>query len=313
MQEFTKERALDFDIFAVAEHHQPGSQPSRMRQSTPPVHRRRQASVAIATGRSETGTSGGVGIFPKNHISLQPYGEPRKELHQHCLDLAMCQLRPRGDDINYIQTYSETAVEPEGNHQRYATLAGETLCSRMPFVLVGDFNVTPEPMQTASFFCKMKASCVVTSEGQASCRSGRLLDDIVASSEILSAPAQVEFTPAPWKTYDSLGSFGSQLRRCEWSRVLIGPLVDLIFLRYSPPEGPLQTVPCSDLAAVIYTLGHKPCELTLETTLDVRTEQRNASKIHAPDRMDKSKAEGHPALFSDDGDLWSDFLQALQK
>ena len=277
----------------------------------------------------------------------------------------------------------------------------------MPFALVGDLNVTPKQLQTTSFLCKVKASIVGTAEVHASCRSGRLLDDIVASSEIMSALAQVRFTPAPWKTYDvvtfkilraprqiqgricvrpsrsltkdtcswqdaqahmtqpqephqlgdpdrpldgqatgmqqisdkdkpyfdsvmgrtrriqrrlcaSLGSGGvyssiPQLRLCGWSWVLVGPQGDLSFSRYSPLEGPLQTVPRSDLAAVIYTLGHKPCELALEITLDAHTEQRNASRIHAPDRMDKSKAEGYPALFSDDGDLWTDFLQVLQK
>ena len=127
-----------------------------------------------------------MAIFPKNHISLLPHGEPRKELHQHGLDFAMCQLRLRGVDINYIQTYRETAVGPKGNLQRLATLAGKILGSRLPFIMVGDFNMTPEELQTTSFLGKVKASIVVASEGQASCRSGRLLDYIVASNVLVT-------------------------------------------------------------------------------------------------------------------------------
>ena len=70
--------------------------------------------------------------------------------------------------------------------------------------MVGDFNMTPEELQTTSFLGKVKASIVVASEGQASCRSGRLLDYIVASNVLVPALAQVKFTPAPWKTHDMI-------------------------------------------------------------------------------------------------------------
>ena len=176
--EFTEERALDFDIVSVDEHHLHSSQLSRMRRPTSLVHRRCLAYAVVATGLSETGTSGGDTFFPKSHISLLPLGEPRKELHHHDLDLAMCQLRPRGDDNYYTQTYSETVGGPKGDLPHLATLAGGIQGSQMPFSLMSEFNMTPEKRHITGFLSKASASVATASEGKASCRSGRLLDDI---------------------------------------------------------------------------------------------------------------------------------------
>ena len=173
-----------------------------MRSFTSLVQRRCLVSAVVDTGRSETGTSGGATYFPKSHISLLPFGEPRKELHQHDLDLAMCQLRFRGFDNNYTRSRLETEGGPKGDFPRPATLAGGIPDSHKPFVLIGEFNVTPVVMQTTRFLSKANTPVVVAAEGQASYRSGRLLDDMIASDEILSALAQVSFTPAPWKAHD---------------------------------------------------------------------------------------------------------------
>ena len=61
-----------------------------------------------------------------------------------------------------------------------------------------------EPSGVTVYICfaRMKASPLLAAYGSAICRSGRVLDYIVASNCIIPAISDVPFSPAPWETHD---------------------------------------------------------------------------------------------------------------
>ncbi len=159
--------------------------------------------------------------MPKNNLSLLPYP---KDLHQVGLDFAMAQLRLRGLDISYVQAYFETGVGPKGsNIQRLAALSQKIKVAGFPFLLVADFNMTPEELQTTGFLAWTNSSIVVAAGGVPTCRSGRLLDFIVATNSLIPAISQVTLVPAPWKTHDFISFRILRAPRQIEARFLVRP------------------------------------------------------------------------------------------
>ncbi len=110
------------------------------------------------------------------------------------------------------------------------------------------------------------------------------------------------------------GKFSSipLLRRCGWGWIALSSNLELDFARCAPLGGLPQTVPRSELTALIDCLQFIPKGQDVDITLDAKVVQRIAPTISQLLRTNCERASAHPALFSVNGDLWVDFLQALQ-
>ncbi len=103
-------------------------------------------------------------------------------LHQVGLDFAITST-PR--TRHFVQAYFETGAGHKGNdiHQ-LAALTQNIKVAGIPFLLVADFHRTPKELQNMGLLGWTNPS-IAASGVTPTCRSGRLLDYIVATNSLL--------------------------------------------------------------------------------------------------------------------------------
>ena len=208
-------------VLGFSEHHLPQAQAKTMVRALGEVNRRALFAPAKTSLRSETGTCGGVVLAPWRHLQLA--AQHGSWCHKGT-DWVSIILRLRGIDLTIVQLYLLTGVGPRGdNILRLADIARHVLSKRQPFLMFGDFNMTPAELQQLDILLKLKACIIVAAHGEATCSSGRCLDFVVASSCIAPALRSVSFASAPWKTHAFLTFEVMRAPRQVHARFLVRP------------------------------------------------------------------------------------------
>ena len=172
----------------------------------------------MPTSKSDDGTSGGTVLLPKQLLSLLPY---RSGLHQVGLDFTITSTPRTG---HLVQAYFETGVGQKGNNiHQLAALSQKIKVAGFPFLLVAYFNRTPKELQNTGLLGWTNSSIVDASGGTPMCRSGRLLDHIVATNSPLPAISHVTLRPAPLKTQDFISLRRVRAPRRLEARILVRP------------------------------------------------------------------------------------------
>ena len=212
-----------YDLVSFSEHHLPLSKLNRIHQACKAVKRKSCPTAAPLTKRSATGTSGGVFLAPLSHIALAPLSN--SEMFHAGSDWAAIVLRLRGLDVLYIQLYLISGVGPKAeNIMRLRTIFTYAISMGYYFILVGDWNMTPEELYSTGFIKKAKASIITVNHGLPTCRTGRCLDYVVASCALAPALSDFHFVPlAPWIMHDVIGFSILRAPRSVQAKFLIKP------------------------------------------------------------------------------------------
>ena len=212
-----------YDLVSFSEHHLPLSKLNTIHQACKAVKRKSCPTAAPLTKRSATGTSGGVFLAPLSHIALAPLSN--SEMFHAGSDWAAIVLRLRGLDVLYIQLYLISGVGPKAeNIMRLRTIFTYAISMGYYFILVGDWNMTPEELYSTGFIKKAKASIITVNHGLPTCRTGMCLDYVVGSCALAPALSDFHFVRlAPWIMHDVIGFSILRAPRSVQAKFLIRP------------------------------------------------------------------------------------------
>ena len=191
--------ANSYDVIGFSEHHLPSAKLQIFHHVCKTTFRRKF--IASAKPKNN-GTSGGVLLAPKNHLSIAPIANCNGLFHVG-EDWVAFSLRLRGIDIIVVQLYLISGMGPkQDNLLRLGKIFTFLLSKRLLFVIFGDFNMVPEQLYSTGFIAKSSA-CIIPAP---TCRTGRCLDYIVTSKAFAPAISNLQFiAKAPWKMHDTIG------------------------------------------------------------------------------------------------------------
>ena len=118
-------------------------------------------------------------------------------------DWSAIAIRTKGLTYLLLILYMVSGIGPSGaNVRRMQSIAGLIGILGIPFILIGDWNMTPQQLFNSGFTNLIKGSIMVPEDADYICRSGRLLDYAVVSRSFVAAIASVKTSKdTPWHSH----------------------------------------------------------------------------------------------------------------
>ena len=219
-EDFLTSPACDLiDFFGFSEHHLPKDKRKKFSDLCKQTHRRDFFVPAIP---KNSGTSGGVFLAPTVDLALLPTSH--SEMFHAGSDWVAMTLRLRGLDILLIQVYLISGMGPKkDNLVRIGEIFAYALSTKLYYIVFGDFNMTPGELVSTGIPHRSHASVVTVDAGSPTCRTGRCLDFIVASADIVPSISGARFVAAPWKMHDTIAFNILRAPRQVMARFLVRP------------------------------------------------------------------------------------------
>ena len=202
------------DVQCIAEHHLSAARLPAFIQERNRLHRRVYATAAVPTGRSVSGTSAGVAIMAKSHLYTRP---PDPDFLQFVFGAenpttarwTATSIRLRSMTINVVTVYLFTA---EGLSLRNLAILEQILLyiqfCKGPSVVVGDWQVTPQELQTTRWMERAQLVVANPAGVTATCATGfggaRLLDYFLVSPVLMPLLLSEAVYSVPWKPHIGL-------------------------------------------------------------------------------------------------------------
>ena len=161
---------------------------------------RTRIAPAIATGRSDSGTHGGIIYGQRAHLA--GFAPPLLHAREAPPDQWAARIiRAKGADILFIVAYMDDSVGFAGNIARFGQIRDIIRGAGMPFVLVADFNMEPQELVDSKWLCSV-GGLVITPPVTSTCSVGGRLIDFVVIHNSLSGSVKVDIDhTAPWKPH----------------------------------------------------------------------------------------------------------------
>ena len=196
-------------IWCIAEHHKLPHEIPSMRSKMQQRGWRSVISHARPTGRSDAGSSGGTMVASRKHLHLTPFpgsGEGRCRLGSHGMDWSAVQVRAKGVSYMVMSVYLTCHIGGTGeNIIKIQEIIKMILAAGLPFMLIGDFNMTPRELAATGMLAKIGAEIVIPSNVTSTCRSGRMLDYVVISTNFRGALVSLTADmKCPWRAHKGL-------------------------------------------------------------------------------------------------------------
>ena len=163
------------------------------------------SAAALPKGkRAPDERAGGTALIPKFPVRLGGVRTDRgEEPFAAGADWTAIVVKLKGVDLMMIQLYLTDSVGPKGVNLRKLGQIQKLICDnrRLPFIIFGDFNMTPAELQSSGFLRAVGAE-VLLPDVEASCWTGRLLDFALVRSDFRRAVSQPQrLEEAPFKAH----------------------------------------------------------------------------------------------------------------
>ena len=173
------EDAQRYHALCLAEHHVPQKDLEPLRADLASLGWRAQLS-ARPTGRSHKGTTGGTAVLTKKHVALDRFPLTSKfgpGVSGH--DWSCVALQCRGATVLLCSLYLAPGFRLCGeNQERFQSVSEFLLADGRPFVLLADWNVTPQELAASRWPEIINGTIVCPKDTSFTCTSGpgRLID-----------------------------------------------------------------------------------------------------------------------------------------
>jgi hypothetical protein len=194
----------EFSVTIGVEHHLAGDSLKAARKLTYKAGWRSFVNPAVQT--SKKGFSGGEWILVKRSVSVAHDRYHPQEAH----GWASCTLRVKGFDFLLVSLYLESGQDPfsDTNAAKLDNLGRFLKVVSLPYMVVGDWNCTPEQLAETSWLNFVKGSVVAPNNVDYTCRQGQgsLIDYVVCSTALrcmikVEADLNGPWTPPLWAAY----------------------------------------------------------------------------------------------------------------
>ncbi|CAE8616817.1 unnamed protein product, partial [Polarella glacialis] len=177
-----------FSVTIGVEHHLAGDSLKAARKLTYKAGWRSFVNPAVqcnpAVQTSKKGFSGGEWILVKRSVSVAHDRYHPQEAH----GWASCTLRVKGFDFLLVSLYLESGQDPfsDTNAAKLDNLGRFLKVVSLPYMVVGDWNCTPEQLAETSWLNFVKGSVVAPNNVDYTCRQGQgsLIDYVVCSTAL---------------------------------------------------------------------------------------------------------------------------------
>ena len=155
---------------------------------------------ATSTGRSHTGTHGGIVFGQRSHLAGQR--APCMHAREAPPDQWTAHIvRAKGADVLLIFAYMDDSIGFAGNLGRFTQIRELIIGASMPFVLVADFNMEPSELADSRWPHSV-GGVIVTPPVDATCSvGGRLIDFAVIHHSLIGSVSLDVDHDAPWKPH----------------------------------------------------------------------------------------------------------------
>ena len=189
---FSRSDVAKTDMWGIAEHHMAKQDMGKLSILFGHHGRYMASSAAKPSGKSEGGTSGGTCIACASHVRQSPRPMGSQMVGN---DWVIVPIRLQGLDVLCCQVYLTCGVGFSGEHvSKLTCLATELLVDGRPFVVFGDWNMTPQQLWATGWVQQVEGQCIFPSQLYFTCHSGRMIDFCVVSTAI----AEVVSCIKPW-------------------------------------------------------------------------------------------------------------------
>ena len=178
---------VQWPIQVLPEHHLRGQRLSDVVGALRHKGYRATASEARPSGRTESGTSGGAMVVARSHIKLihtilDDGGQPMASSGH---DWAAVTVRTSGITIVVVGLYMTTGWPGSVNQGKLREVANYIMTAGLPFIVLGDFNCTPEDFLQHGWH-SLVGGKVVVPDVQFTCTTppSRIIDFAVVSLQV---------------------------------------------------------------------------------------------------------------------------------
>ena len=192
---------------ALAEHHVGANSINRLDKLWRQTGFRGIAASAKKSVNSINGTSGGTCVATRNHVAMAAWSREKSDVSWRSgFDWSGQLLRLKGSTVLLVMVYFTNGLAESGeNLEKMWELANLIRDRELPFICMGDWDMTPEEMQKTVSVRIIGAVIKTPVCVEYTCTSGNRLLDYALADRKLASVVQVEpYWAVPWKSHVAL-------------------------------------------------------------------------------------------------------------
>ena len=214
-------KAGNVQVMAFLETHIPEEKEAGVKDWLQKATWRSIFATARATGKSEKGTHGGALVISRKHLHCTAFEEGRKGKGR---DWAAIRVRVKGMDILYVAVYLTCGIGATGeNILKIKEVMAFVMVTGLPFILVGDWNMSPEETLQAGWTQKLDAEVIVPKGVTGTCLTGSTLDYAIISKNLRPIVQIEAIMEGPWKKHCGIRTLVHKTPRVALARTICAP------------------------------------------------------------------------------------------
>ena len=196
-----------FQTVALAEHHVGANSINKLDKLWRQTGFRGTAATAKKSVNSINGTSGGTCMATRNDVAIAAWSREKSDVSGRSgFDWSGQLVRLKGSTVLLVMVYLTNGLAESGeNLEKMWELANLIRDRELPFICMGDWNMTPEEMQKTELVSSIGAVIKTFVGVEYTCTSGNRLLDYALVDRRLASVVQVEpYWAVPWKSHVAL-------------------------------------------------------------------------------------------------------------